>query len=73
MYQKYHEVKGSLDELKLLIEKSHGPLPEDLLEQVMGLANPQLDTLPPSPRDSLRRLIDARPGSQPKCPRSRKG
>eukprot|EP01034_Spumella_vulgaris_P025121 gene25121-31538_t len=33
MYQKYHEVKSSLDELKLQIELSHGPLPDDLLEE----------------------------------------
>lgn len=32
MYQKYHEVKSSLDELKSQIEQSHGPLPDDLLE-----------------------------------------
>jgi len=33
MYQKYHEVKGSLDDLKTQIEQSHGPLPDDLLEE----------------------------------------
>jgi hypothetical protein len=36
MYQKYHEVKSSLDELKLQIEQSHGPLPDDLLEESGG-------------------------------------
>lgn len=36
MYQKYHEVKGALDELKAQIEQSHGPLPEDLLDESGG-------------------------------------
>ena len=36
MYQKYHEVKSSLDDLKAQIEQSHGPLPDDLLEDKHG-------------------------------------
>lgn len=36
MYQKYHEVKSSLDDLKNQIEQSHGPLPDDLLEDKHG-------------------------------------
>lgn len=36
MYQKYHEVKAALEELKAQIEQSHGPLPEDLLDESGG-------------------------------------
>ena len=34
MYQRYHEVKQSLDELKVTVEAAYGPLPPELLEEV---------------------------------------
>eukprot|EP01038_Epipyxis_sp_PR26KG_P008715 gene8715-11776_t len=33
MYQKYHEIKNSLDELRTTIEASHGPLPDELQDE----------------------------------------
>lgn len=32
LYQKYHDVKSQLEELKIKIEASHGPLPEEFIE-----------------------------------------
>jgi hypothetical protein len=35
----FFQLKGNLDEMRLFIESSHGPLPDELLEENISISN----------------------------------
>jgi hypothetical protein len=73
MYQKYHEMKSALEELRIRLQQGKDPIPEDLMEEICApqgngaSANSLLETKRFAPSPAFADSSDYEPGKQGFC------